>query len=164
MQRSGDESEPLVAWWWPWRWFGLACLAALPYLNAIRGGIVYDDRVVLNNPDVLGTRPLSELWSKDFWGHDMWTGGWTHMSYRPITVLSLRMDTWLGFGLPGYHVTNIIVHIIVAWLALMLCLELFPRHSRFSALCAACVFTAHPLHTEVGRSARVSWRRWPPFA
>ena len=54
-------------------------------------------QATLVNPDVVDTsRPLSALLTHDFWGNPMWPDGpvrtWSHKSYRPLTVLTLRLD------------------------------------------------------------------------
>ena len=65
----------------------------------------YDFRAaILTNQDVHGSRPLSDLLVHDFWGQDI-TLVDSHKSYRPLTVLTYRLNYAL-FGVQpwGYHV------------------------------------------------------------
>ena len=137
----------------PTRWFALALAlwSVVLYLNSLSGTRVYDDKPVLRNPDVTGERPFVDLFSHDFWGHAMWGGkGWSHLSYRPLAVMTLRLNWFLGDGdLVGFHATNIAIHTAVVLLALQLCLRLFPRTRRLEAIAAAFLFASHPLHAEV---------------
>lgn len=141
-------------------------LAALPYVNTLHGGIVYDDKVaVAGNPDVtMHNLPLSELFLHDFWGNRMkitlpeWLGAnitlldspWTHNSYRPLTVLTIRLNHWLG-GLDTfvYHATNIGIHVLTCVLAAYVLVTLVGRGRRMQAGVAAVLFACHPTHTEV---------------
>ena len=163
-------SERAFPWWLRTRVLcvGLVLVSTVIYLNSLDGGIVYDDKPVLRNPDVKGTRPLSEVWYHDFWGFAMWGGSWTHLSYRPLVVLSLRLNHMTGLGLPGMHATNIAIHAGVVVLALFLCMTLFPRSRRAEAAGAALLFAVHPIHTEVrcrgrpgscARNATPSWHQ-----
>jgi len=62
------------------------------------------------NPDVTQLRPLRALWTNDFWGQDMALPD-SHKSYRPLSVLSLRLNHALGGLDPwGYHVINLGLH------------------------------------------------------
>lgn len=141
----------------------LVQVSTLVYLNSLDGGIVYDDKPVLRNPDVTGARPLSAMWYHDFWGYAMWGDSWTHLSYRPLVVLTLRLNRMTGLGLPGMHATNIAIHAGVVILALFLCMALFPSSRRAEAAAAALLFAVHPIHTEVrpcaSAHAGVSGRR-----
>ena len=64
----------------------------------------------MKNEDVHGSNPLSLLLWHDFWGQDI-SSPTSHKSYRPLTVLTYRLD-FLVYGLDayGYHITNIVVY------------------------------------------------------
>lgn len=125
----------------------------------------YDDKAsVLRNPDVMnvgayegveghgGDQGVAALFQHDFWGNEMWGSGWTHNSYRPLVVLSLRWNRLMAGvdnGTWWYHVTNVVIHAIVCMLAAALCLRQFGADRRVAATCAAVLFALHPLHTEV---------------
>lgn len=150
-------------------------LSALPYLNTLHGDCVYDDKVaVMGNPDVtIHTVPISELFLHDFWGNRMritlpdWLGintsfpesPWTHNSYRPLTVLTIRFNDWLAPPSTGsnvhskdttvFHVTNILIHVLACLAGMYALTALLGRSRRFHACLAAMLFAAHPVHTEV---------------
>lgn len=179
--------------------FAAACA---PYLsNIARRTWAYDDKAtVLNNGDVAGSGlgphgPLSDLLKHDFWGNAMWAervvgadaGGddtdavkrWTHESWRPLTVLTLRADYSRAYSggsdPPSYahprtveplpfHVTNVVIHGVASLVAFVLCRRLWAATSRGSgglsdgarqaagdtwSFVAALLFALHPIHTEV---------------
>jgi len=68
-------------------------------------------------------------------------------NYHPLTLLSLAIDYWMWGKQPiGYHLTNILLHLLnsllVYWLAIILI------NHRLSALGAALLFGLHPMHVE----------------
>jgi protein O-mannosyl-transferase len=163
-----DVGEFRTPWLLSWRAFVVTgLLASLPYLNSLHGHFVYDDKVaVMSNPDVTmhALLPISDVFLHDFWGNVMrinlpeWLGlnltipksSWTHNSYRPLTVLSLRFNCWLGGAQPFiYHVTNIVIHIAAVWCGMYALTTLLGRGRRYHAAIASALFACHPVHTEV---------------
>ena len=72
----------------------LLCLLAYSTALAPRSEFVHDDIVaILRNPDVFHS-PIGDLFSNDFWGAPMSSPA-SHKSYRPITVLTFRLETFL---------------------------------------------------------------------
>ncbi|XP_037086806.1 protein O-mannosyl-transferase TMTC2-like [Pollicipes pollicipes] len=92
-------------------------LAALCYLNTLRAGFVYDDtRAILTNGDVRSSTPLTALLQHDFWGTPLSHGG-SHGSYRPLTVLTFRLNHALAGLRPAlYHTTNVALHAVCSGL------------------------------------------------
>ena len=142
------------------------CFAVLPYINSLHGAIVYDDKVaVLGNPDVqFHDLPLSQLFLHDFWGNAMnislptWLGvnisvqtsPWTHNSYRPLTVMTIRWNHWIGRSDTFiYHVTNVAIHAFACAAAYYTLVCVVGRTRRLQASIAAVLFACHPVHTEV---------------
>ena len=86
---------------------------------SLLGGFVFDDtEAILSNSDVTGTSALSEVLRHDFWGEDIQSKR-SHKSYRPITVLLFRLDSyWSGDGLnPAvFHVHNLFDYVVVCLL------------------------------------------------
>ncbi|KAG8225634.1 hypothetical protein J437_LFUL004202 [Ladona fulva] len=63
------------------------------YINGLGGDFVHDDiPAVVQNKDVLGHTPVTDLLRNDFWGTDMGDAA-SHKSYRPLTVLTFRSVT-----------------------------------------------------------------------
>nr|CAD7585812.1 unnamed protein product [Timema genevievae] len=127
-------------------------VAALLYYNTLDAGFVYDDsRAILTNQDVLPTTPLSNLLRNDFWGTPMNHGG-SHGSYRPLCVLSFRLNYLLGGFRPwGYHLVNLLLHCLATSLVVRLASTLLPMDSaapRLSVAATGLLFASHPIHVE----------------
>jgi len=96
---------------------GLSC-----YFNSLRGELVHDDVFAIKeNGDILPSTPLSLVFSNDFWGEPM-RSVTSHKSYRPLTVLTFRLN-YLLHGLEpwGYHLTNLLLHLVATVLFGWLC-------------------------------------------
>lgn len=99
-----------------------------------------------------------ELWKNDYWGTPILSSG-SHGSYRPISVISFRLNYWFsGYNPWSYHLVNVILHVVATGLVLKLgdCL-LCQKAARLSAL----LFAVHPIHTEavasiVGRAELIA--------
>ena len=128
----------------------LACVVSF-YNSTIATELVFDDlKAITENPDVTqpAQRPLSLLLANDFWGHPIRAPG-SHGSYRPLTVLSFRLNFSLHGPNPwGYHVVNIALHIAVAVVFLLfLHVRLLPHEPR-ACTAAAALFAALPVHCD----------------
>ena len=124
---------------------GSAC-----YLNSLGGDLVHDDIFAIKeNPDILPSTHLSKLFYNDFWGEPM-SSVVSHKSYRPLTVLTFRLN-YLLHGLEpwGYHVFNLLLHGVATLLFGWFCRrEVFGlKEPKFSML-AMLLFATHPVHTE----------------
>jgi hypothetical protein len=63
------------------------------------------------NHDVRSSNPIVNLFIHDFWGQDIGLSD-SHKSYRPLTVLTYKLDHLLyGLNAFGYHATNILIYI-----------------------------------------------------
>ncbi|XP_053563785.1 protein O-mannosyl-transferase TMTC4 [Bombina bombina] len=138
-------------------------LAFVCFTNSYNGNFVFDDsEAIINNKDIRGETPLSDLWLHDFWGTKLSSNA-SHKSYRPLTVLTFRMNYSIAGGLhpPGFHLVNILLHCIVSVLMLNVFTKLFggisynnnnrgKRAISFpkASLLAALLFAVHPVHTE----------------
>lgn len=124
----------------------LVLLAALlPYLNSLENGFVLDDQeLIVSNPYVQGGAALGALFTADFWEAQNQVRS-NH--YQPITMVSFALNHRLGGLEPfGYHLTNLLLHILVSVLLLLVLRRLLPRG--MLALTAALLFAVHPVHTE----------------
>lgn len=103
-------------------------------------------RAILSNQDVLPSTPMSRLLMDDFWGTPLSHSG-SHGSYRPLCVLSFRLNYMLGgFRAWGYHLVNILLHCLATSLVVRLARLLFP--SNIPVAITGLLFAAHPIHTE----------------
>ncbi|XP_059129146.1 protein O-mannosyl-transferase TMTC4 isoform X2 [Peromyscus eremicus] len=131
------------------------------FARSYDGDFVFDDsEAIVNNKDLQSDTPLGDLWHHDFWGSRL-SSNTSHKSYRPLTVLTFRINYYLsgGFYPMGFHVVNILLHGGISILMLDVFSVLFgglqytskgrrvhlaPRAS----LLAALLFAVHPVHTE----------------
>ncbi len=115
----------------------LAGLAA--YANSLAGPILFDDeQALVRNASI---RDLASAWSPPLQNP---------LSGRPLVNASFAVNYALGgFGVRGYHVVNIAVHILAA-LALLGVLKRTLGRDRdgWLALFCALAWTVHPLNTE----------------
>ncbi|GAB1600907.1 protein O-mannosyl-transferase TMTC4-like isoform X1 [Argonauta hians] len=129
------------------------------FLNSISGHFVFDDyEAILNNNDIMPKEPIGNLFFHDFWGSKLNSDA-SHKSYRPLAVLTFRLNYILVGGLHpwGFHFVNVMLHGIVSVLLLRMfscvfgagCIsenDGFPA-AKSSLLCAV-IFAIHPIHTE----------------
>ncbi|KAH9490464.1 Protein O-mannosyl-transferase tmtc2 [Bulinus truncatus] len=103
-------------------------------------------RAILKNPDLLPETPLWHLIYNDFWGTPLTHSG-SHKSYRPLCVLTFRLNYLLGGLAPwGYHLGNVICHAATT-LAFTALAGAFIKTGP-GTLAAGLLFAAHPIHTE----------------
>nr|XP_005007211.1 transmembrane and TPR repeat-containing protein 4 isoform X3 [Cavia porcellus] len=136
-------------------------VSLLCFARSYDGDFVFDDsEAIVNNKDLQADTPLGDLWHHDFWGSRLSSNN-SHKSYRPLTVLTFRLNYYLsgGFHPAGFHVVNILLHGGVSVLMVDVFSVLFgglqftskgqrahlaPRASFLAAL----LFAVHPVHTE----------------
>lgn len=136
----------------PARWSDVALYsflmlsAALPYVNTLLNGFVYDDHnQVIYNPYIQSLRHLKEIFSTNVWSF-VGAYGVTNY-YRPLMTLGYLLCYQLFGPLPyGFHLANLFVHTAVVCVLFQLTERMFG--DRALALAAAVVFALHPIHTE----------------
>ncbi|XP_047122018.1 protein O-mannosyl-transferase TMTC2-like [Schistocerca piceifrons] len=139
-----------------WACVASAALAALLYAGTLRAGFVYDDnRAILTNEDVVGggAEWWWRVWRHDFWGTPLQHAG-SHGSYRPLAVLSFRLDAALWRLRPaGFHLSNVALHAaataaVVRWARALLAADATGPGDGAAPWAAGLLFAAHPVHTE----------------
>ena len=129
----------------------LVSLCFLGYLNSLHGDLVHDDIFAIKeNEDVKGGTPISSIFGNDFWGKSM-SDPTSHKSYRPLTVLSFRMNHVVhGLDPLGYHIVNVSLHTVCTILVWVTSSVLVFKNGSTSGLSflAATIFAVHPIHTE----------------
>lgn len=137
----------------------IVAACAICYHNSIYCGFVFDDiSAIKDNKDLRPTTPLKNIFHNDFWGTSI-RKEQSHKSYRPLCVLTFRWNYWLHELRPaGYHVVNVILHMIVCYFYYRVC-HIFLPH--IASAVAALLFAVHPIHTEavtgvVGRAELLS--------
>ncbi|XP_053362470.1 protein O-mannosyl-transferase TMTC3 [Clarias gariepinus] len=137
----------------------LAALVLGCYWNSLLCGFVFDDvSAILDNKDLRPSTAIQNLFRNDFWGTPM-SEERSHKSYRPLTVLTFRLNYLLTELSPAsYHLFNVVLHVAVCVLFLRFCRLLMDRTT---SLVATLLFAVHPIHTEavtgvVGRAELLS--------
>lgn len=132
--------------------------AIVCFVNSIDASFAFDDsEAIINNKDLNpASSNLSDLFFHDFWGNKI-DSNVSHKSYRPLTVLTFRLNYWFAGGLHpmSFHVVNIFLHGVVSWLFLIVFTIIVrdgkkhhSRHHRMLPLISALLFAVHPIHTE----------------
>lgn len=127
----------------------LALAVAVSYANALTGSFQFDDFNVIVNEEQVHS----------------WTNWYAALGngIRPLLKLSYTANWTMGLGVLGFHLTNLLIHLLNAYLVYRLSQLFVQQQSRAAAmhhvpLLAALLFAAHPIHTEAvsyisGRSA-----------
>lgn len=120
--------------------------AALPYLNTLRNGFVYDDLTqVMNNPYLVNFHHLRQIFSTGVWSYIGQQGVSNY--YRPMMTFGYLLCYQIfGQVAFGYHLVNVALHVAVVCALFGLTLALCRRQE--VAFVAALIFALHPTHTE----------------
>jgi len=121
-----------------WIVWPVAALAVLPYLNGLRNDFCFDDIAFIRN-NFLVTGPRASALA-------LLTAVMHPGLYRPVTMLTYFANARLGESPVGYHVVNVVLHMLVTVLVFRLARVLLD--SDVGAAVAAALFAVHPIHTE----------------
>ncbi len=116
----------------------ITCLAYYPTLN--NGFVNWDDIIYVMNNEMIKTfsiENLSKMFSSFFMGN-----------YHPLIILSFAFDySFFHLHATGYHVHNLILHLVNTFLVYTFCYFLFNKKNNL-ALIVALLFAIHPMHVE----------------
>jgi len=130
-------------------------LTALVYFNSLKNLFVWDDYlIIVNNDFVKSWENFPAIFSKSyltFFSDIRLLGmkeiGSGEMTYRPLVTFSYFFDYFLWKLYPlGYHLTNLIIHILNVLLVYFISLALIDN--KRIALLACLLFSFHPVNTE----------------
>jgi len=115
------------------------------YGNSINSQFILDDEhLIENNTYIKNWSHMPQLFSEDI-GAGVGLG---YHAYRPLQMVTYMIDYSLWKLNPfGYHLTNIVLHILVALGIYFLINALFNDH--FLSLLTGSFYVVHPIHTEV---------------
>lgn len=125
---------------------GIAALALLAYRSSLFGDFVLDDlTLVVLNAHIQDLSQAGRLFFENI------GAGFSQKAssafYRPLQILSYAVDhRFWGLNYAGYHLTNVILHILAA-LGVFHLTRMITRRDALSFLVAA-VFAVHPVNTE----------------
>jgi len=143
----------------PWKSFGIiAALGLIVYANSLNGAFIWDDEyLVRDNAYIKSWGNLPRIFTEDI-GAGV---GHRFTFYRPLQMLSYMLDHSLwGLNVRGYHLTNVVFHVLAAWAVFGLIMALY-KEERL-ALWTGILFVIHPVHTEA--VCYISSRADPMFA
>ncbi len=115
---------------------GLVVLTLLAYMPAMHAGFIWDDDdYVINNDTLRDLSGLSRIWSDPS----------ATPQYYPFvhTTFWMEYQTWRLWA-PGYHVVNVIIHLLNSLLVWQLCRRLHIP----AAWLVGLLFAIHPVHVE----------------
>ncbi|RHY08381.1 hypothetical protein DYB25_003302 [Aphanomyces astaci] len=135
----------------------VALLAFAVFVNTLSCGFVWDDRAaILTNRDIRtddNTTAVGDLFVHDFWGTPISSAS-SHKSFRPITVLTFRLNYAVGgFDPWGYHLLNVVLHSITSALVVVVgrrVMSIAPSSSQVhrAPVLAGLLFAVHPIHCD----------------
>lgn len=110
------------------------------YLPLFKAGFVNldDNAYVFENKDVIsgGFQSLIHFFTKFYVGH-----------YLPVTMIGFKLDFLIfGFNASGYHIMNLLLHLINCWLLFELLMQMYKR--RNLSVFVTFLFAIHPMHVE----------------
>jgi protein O-mannosyl-transferase len=113
----------------------IAAVAIIAYFPSIGGGFIWDDYLLLvDNALVKASNGLHQIWCSAL-----------AIDYWPATNTSFWIEWRLWeMNSTGYHVTNLLLHIVESWLIWII----LRRLSVPGALLAALIFAVHPVNVE----------------
>ena len=116
--------------------------------NTLRNDFAYDDfPIIVRNPAVTQPDRAGDVWTKDYWGHARGYDADRDLLFRPLTVLSFRLNhlAW-GTNPAGYHLINVLLHAAVTALLVIFAARI--GCSQQARAIAGVLFAAMPIHTE----------------
>lgn len=120
----------------------LAAVSLIIFGNGIGGNFVYDDDwVISRNPTLVNFSSIPGQFLSSYHYLQPETG-----LYRPLTLISYAFNLVFGKGPIGFHLVNIILHAINAFLIFVLLFELFK--SKRLAYISSFLFLLLPIHVE----------------
>ena len=122
----------------------IAGVIVLVYGNSLSNSFHFDDEhSLVGNPHIRSLGNIPDF----FFSPAMFSRNVGSGMYRPFVLTSYAVNYWLGgYQVRGYHLINIGIHLLVAWLVYGVFREL--EFGRNPALLGALCFGVHPLTAE----------------
>jgi tetratricopeptide (TPR) repeat protein len=124
----------------------LCLVPFLAYVHTVSYDFVWDDEVqILRNPWIHDWSKVGQFFTTDVWAFSR-KGNSTNY-YRPLHMIAHAAGYSLsGFRPEGYHLMNILLHVVNTLLLALIGLRLTREKS--IALLAGALFALHPVHAE----------------
>jgi tetratricopeptide (TPR) repeat protein len=127
----------------------LALVTFIVYYNSLSNGFVFDDdSVVLGDPTITSLSNIPNYFTGEMGFHKV-----IGRYYRPVVSATYAIDYSLWKFEPfGFHLTNVLIHIINVLLLFKLLTLMFEQSKSkfrdYAIMAGALVFALHPIHTE----------------
>jgi tetratricopeptide (TPR) repeat protein len=129
----------------------IAVVTLLVFYNTFQNEFVFDDEsVVQNNASITSLSNIPKYFTGEEGFHKV-----IGKYYRPVVSTTFALDYALyGLSPVGFHLTNVIIHLIACILLFKIFTLLFKssKYCNIVSLLVTLVFVVHPVHTE-----SVSW-------
>ncbi len=129
----------------------IVIISSIIYFNSLGNGLLADDNAFIR--DNISIRSLKNI-TLFFYSPETMANyfpEWGTLIYRPLRTLSYALDYSLwGLDSRGYHVTNLLLHMLVSITLYYIILDLFELP--LVSLLGSLIFAIHPVHVEP-----VSW-------
>ncbi len=119
-------------------------LGTIVYANSLGGQFVWDDETLVQyNPYIKSWSHLPRIFTSRLGSTAKESGAF----YRPVQTFTYLVDySFWRLNTFGYHITNMVLHIL-ATISLFLLIQALFENAKL-ALLTALLFVVHPLHTE----------------
>lgn len=118
------------------KYITISVAAFICYCNTLGGTFVFDDNeAIVKNKDIMPYTNIWNIFKNDFWGTDI-TLNSSHKSYRPLTILSYRLNVLYSkekLDAFQFHATNIILYGLLCLLSVPV-FELFLKKSKYATI------------------------------
>jgi SAM-dependent methyltransferase/tetratricopeptide (TPR) repeat protein len=130
----------------PWTMILVLLLTATVYVGSLGNQFIWDDvLMVVQNPKLRDLRNVPEFLRADF--TTLTSGAIEGHYFRPTLAITLALDATLwGLNPAGFHLTNVLLHVLVTFLVSRLILAM--GATRGVAVLAALIFGIYPVHVE----------------
>jgi len=142
-----------IGMWSRVRWLALPVLLVIAtFAVSLEYGFVSDDRAYfINNTNLLG-QPVAEYFKKGVWEFSLFDISKGQL-YRTLALFNYRAQLELWGSNPfGFHLVNVLAHILVTVLVFFLLSFLVPPATGRALALATSIFAVHPVQVET-----VSW-------
>ncbi len=121
----------------------VSAMGFLMYSSSLNGEFIWDDHVLIETNDYV------KDWSKTLRIFSENAASGAHLRsdyYRPLAIFTHLIDYSIWRLNPlGYHITNVLLHILVSLLVYWLVFSIY--NNRFLPLISCILFLVHPIHS-----------------
>jgi protein O-mannosyl-transferase len=116
--------------------------------NCLVNDFAWDDYdLIINNQQIRQLSSVGDFFTRGFWNFEEGAQDQARDFFRPLVMASYALDYRLyGLNPQGFHLTNLLAHVLCAFLVYFLAMGLSKNST--IALIAAAIWAVHPTHVE----------------